>query len=70
MYFTFAKVTIQGKYVADGRLLILPIQGDGDAEIVLFNTKVSIKAKPKVLKEGSRLILEVDKVKVFLEPQR
>ncbi|KAL5273083.1 hypothetical protein ACFFRR_000072 [Megaselia abdita] len=70
MFYTFSKINIKGKYVADGRILILPIQGDGDSEINLINTKAAIKFKPKVTKKDGRLFLDVDKLKVYLDPER
>uniref|UniRef100_T1H6Y9 Uncharacterized protein n=1 Tax=Megaselia scalaris TaxID=36166 RepID=T1H6Y9_MEGSC len=70
MFFTFSKINIVGKYVADGRILILPIQGDGDSEINLINTKSAVKFKPKVTTQNGKQFLEVDKLKVFLDPER
>lgn len=70
MVYILPKVVIKAKYVADGRILILPIQGDGDSDIMLLNTKAAIKFKPKVTNHNGRQFLDVDKLKVYLEPQR
>ncbi|XP_017052330.2 uncharacterized protein LOC108095673 [Drosophila ficusphila] len=70
MYGSFPKITMKGKYVADGRILILPIRGDGDAEIVLHNPKFSVKFKPGTQQRDGRTFLSVDKLKVLVEPQK
>ncbi|XP_043068138.1 protein takeout [Drosophila bipectinata] len=70
MYGSFPKIVLRGKYVADGRILILPIRGDGDAEIVLHNPKFSVKFKPGTQQRNGRTFLSVDKLKVLVEPQK
>ncbi|KAH8382691.1 hypothetical protein KR009_004832 [Drosophila setifemur] len=70
MYGSFPKIVLRGKYVADGRILILPIRGDGDAEIILHNPKFSVKFKPGTSKRDGRTYLTVDKLKVLVEPQK
>ncbi|XP_036673425.3 protein takeout [Drosophila suzukii] len=70
MYGSFPKIVLKGKYVADGRILILPIRGDGDAEIILHNPKFSVKFKPGTQLRNGRNFLSVDKLKVLVEPQK
>ncbi|KAH8372566.1 protein takeout [Drosophila serrata] len=70
MYGSFPKIVLRGKYVADGRILILPIRGDGDAEIILHNPKFSVKFKPGTQQRNGRTFLSVDKLKVLVEPQK
>jgi len=70
LYGSFPKITLQGKYVAEGRILILPIQGDGDADIALLNPKFSVKFKPSVQKRDGKTWIAVDKLKVLVEPQK
>ncbi|KAH8312517.1 hypothetical protein KR044_011228, partial [Drosophila immigrans] len=70
MYGSFPKISLRGKYVADGRILILPIRGDGDADITLFNPKFSVKFKPGLQVRNGKTYLSVDKLKVLLEPQK
>lgn len=64
------KLTIRSKYNADGRILILPIQGDGDADIGFEKVKFSAKFKPAVHPKNGKKYLSVDKLKVLMEPQR
>lgn len=70
MYGSFPKVTIRGKYTADGRILILPIRGDGNADITLENSKFSVKFKPSLHPKNGKTYLMVDKLKVLIEPQK
>ncbi|TMW50174.1 hypothetical protein DOY81_004733 [Sarcophaga bullata] len=70
MYGSFPKVTIRAKYLADGRILILPIRGDGDADIVLENPKFAVKFKPSLYSKNGKTYLLVEKLKVLLEPQK
>jgi len=70
MYGSFPKIVLSGKYVADGRILILPIRGDGDADITLVNPKFSVKFKPNVQVKNGQHYLSVDKLKVLVEPER
>lgn len=70
MYGSFPKIVLRGKYSADGRILILPIRGDGDADITLHNPKFSVKFKPGTTVNNGRTHLSVDKLKVLVEPQK
>ncbi|EDW13827.1 uncharacterized protein Dmoj_GI23924 [Drosophila mojavensis] len=70
MYGAFSKIVLRGKYLADGRILILPIRGDGDADITLHNPKFSVKFKPATQVRNGRTFLSVDKLKVLVEPQK
>lgn len=70
MYGDFQKLVIRGKYKADGRILILPIQGEGDAEIIFEKPKFSAKFKPIIRTKNGKTYISVDKLKILLEPQR
>ncbi|XP_058976269.1 protein takeout-like [Musca domestica] len=70
LYGDLNKMSIHSKYTADGRILILPIQGDGDADIGFEKIKFSVKFKPSIHPKDGKTYLAVDKLKVLLEPQR
>ena len=42
------EMILKGKYQADGRVLILPIVGNGDCEIICSKFQLTIKAKQKI----------------------
>lgn len=60
----------QAKYSTKGRVLLLPIVGDGGCEVNMINLTTRVKFKPRVINEPSGVIrLSVDKLKVFVEPE-
>lgn len=60
----------KAKYTTKGRVLLLPIVGDGDCEVNLINLTTKVKFKPKVKNEPNGVIrISVDKMKVFVEPE-
>ncbi|XP_037956729.1 protein takeout-like [Teleopsis dalmanni] len=70
MYGSFPKLQMRGKYTADGRILILPIRGDGDADITIIKPKFSVKFKPSIIVKNGKTYITVDKLKVLIEPER
>uniref|UniRef100_A0A1B0G563 Protein takeout n=2 Tax=Glossina morsitans morsitans TaxID=37546 RepID=A0A1B0G563_GLOMM len=70
LYGDLPKMIIRGKYTADGRILILPIRGEGDADITLDRPKFSVKFKPNLVNKNGKTYLMVDKLKVSLEPRK
>jgi len=63
-------LVLKGPYEIDGRVLILPIVGKGQSEIMLENCHVMIKAKPKRVNKSGQVYLEVDAIKLELKPSR
>lgn len=60
----------KAKYSTKGRVLLLPIVGDGDCEVNMINLTTRVKFKPRVSNEPSGVIrISVDKLKVFVEPE-
>ncbi|KAH8358938.1 hypothetical protein KR093_003374 [Drosophila rubida] len=65
------RITLKGPYSIEGKVLILPIQGKGDAQIELKRCKVHAVIKLKAVKKGPRqTIAEVVDVKLDLDPSR
>ncbi|KAH8414037.1 hypothetical protein KR222_002840, partial [Zaprionus bogoriensis] len=65
------KITLKGPYSVEGKVLILPIVGKGDAEIVLENCQVHAVVKLKAVSKGAgQTYAEVLEVKMRLEPSR
>ncbi|XP_055374542.1 protein takeout-like [Condylostylus longicornis] len=69
-YGLIPRFELKAKYVANGRILILPIQGEGDANIVGLNVKVSVKFKPTVNVKNGKKYLDKVKVKLLLQPAK
>ncbi|KAI8421666.1 hypothetical protein MSG28_009656 [Choristoneura fumiferana] len=49
---TRCNLTIKGKYTAVGRLLLFPINGDGDAKIRIVNSVIKMDIKTKYYKDA------------------
>lgn len=45
-------ITIKGKYTAVGRLLLFPINGEGDSKIKIINSGISLTIKTKYYKDA------------------
>ncbi|CAF4951550.1 unnamed protein product [Pieris macdunnoughi] len=45
-------ITIKGKYTAVGRLLLFPINGEGDSKIKIVNSVIKLNIKTKYFKDG------------------
>ncbi|XP_073820497.1 protein takeout-like [Musca autumnalis] len=66
---TLPSLIIKGKYTLDGNVLVLPIKGNGNAEIKFINLKVSYSFDlKKVVKDGQTFVA-VEHVKMQLEPE-
>lgn len=64
------KVTITGKYKIDGRVLVLPIQGEGNAHLVFDNANLVVKYKPKVIEKNGKQYIQTDKFNLDFDTSR
>lgn len=49
---TKCNITIKGKYTAVGRILLFPINGEGDAKIKIINSVIKIDIKTEYVKDA------------------
>lgn len=61
VYATVPKITITGKYKIDGRVLVLPIQGDGKAHLVFDNADLIVRYKPKVIEKNGKKYIQTQR---------
>lgn len=59
-----------GNYKISGRVLVLPIQGDGRSNITLSRTDVVVRLLPKSLVKGGKEYFHVEKLKLKLATSR
>lgn len=59
-----------GDYKIVGRLLLLPIRGEGKANVTLDRTGTVIRFKAKEVIKNEKRYLYADKVKMRIEPTR
>lgn len=59
-----------GQYKMSGTALVLPIRGEGKANIVFEQTEMGVKMMVKPVMKGGQVYLQVDKVKMNILPKR
>lgn len=57
-------VTLQGDYKINGRVLVLPIQGNGKSTLTFENVDINFKYKPKVIVKNGKEYIQTDKFKL------
>lgn len=63
------KLTIKGNYKVNGRVLVLPIQGDGKATIVLTNVDIDMKIKFKTIVKKGQEYIQIDAFKLIFDAE-
>uniref|UniRef100_A0A336LPE9 CSON015406 protein n=1 Tax=Culicoides sonorensis TaxID=179676 RepID=A0A336LPE9_CULSO len=63
-------INFVGNYKIQGRILVLPITGDGKSNITLSNTNFILKLLPKSIIKGGKEYMQVDKLKLKLSTKR
>lgn len=61
VYATVPKISITGRYKIDGRVLVLPIRGEGNADLVFDNAKLVVKYKPKVIEKNGKEYIQTER---------
>uniref|UniRef100_A0A6M2DWZ1 Putative hemolymph juvenile hormone binding protein n=1 Tax=Xenopsylla cheopis TaxID=163159 RepID=A0A6M2DWZ1_XENCH len=66
------KIEVKGKYKADGQVLVLPVQGDGDASIVLYDVdiRLTIKETSQRSERKGKSYMQLDQFDVKFTPKR
>lgn len=70
VYATVPKITINGKYKVEGRILLLPIQGNGNADLIFDNVSLIIKYKPKVLVKNGKQYIQTERFNLDFDTSR
>lgn len=65
-----SKVELNGDYKIKGKVLVLPIQGDGRATLSFDNLDIVIKYKPRVITKNDRIYIQTEKFKLDFETKR
>lgn len=64
------KVTLSGLYTIQGKVLVLPIQGDGKSRLDFEDLDIMIKCKPNMFTKNGRQYIETDKFKMDFTTKR
>lgn len=70
VYALVPKITINGKYKIEGRVLVLPIQGEGNAHLVFDNANLVVKYKPKVIQKNGKSYIQTEKFNLDFDTSR
>lgn len=64
------RVELNGDYKIKGKVLVLPIQGDGQATLGFDNLDIVIKYKPRVITKNDRVYIQTEKFKLDFDTTR
>lgn len=67
---TVPRLEFFGQYKIAGKVLFLPVGGQGTCSIVLDQCQLALRFKVKLLTRGGRGYVVVDKAKLKIEPKR
>lgn len=70
VYATIPKITVSGDYKINGRVLVLPIQGQGKANLVFENAEMVVKYKPKVVVKKGKDYIQTEKFQLSFDTTR
>lgn len=70
MYATVPKITVSGDYKINGRVLVLPIQGQGKANLVFENADLVVKYKPRVVVKKGKEYIQTEKFQLSFDTTR
>lgn len=63
-------VQLRGQYTINGRVLVLPIQGEGLANITMTDLRAVIKVLSRKVEHKGSEYMQTDRVKISMDPQR
>lgn len=70
VYAFVPRIDIVGKYKINGRVLVLPIQGEGNAKLAFDNATLVIKYKPKLVLKKDKQFVQTEKFKLDFDTSR
>ncbi|XP_031638896.1 protein takeout-like [Contarinia nasturtii] len=70
VYAIVPKISISGKYKIDGRVLVLPIKGEGKANLVFDNANLVVKYKPKVIEKTGKEYIQTERFQLDFDTER
>lgn len=70
VYATVPRINIIGKYKVNGRVLVLPIQGEGPARLAFDNADLTVRYKPKVIEKKGRKFIQTERFQLEFDTTR
>ena len=69
IYSNIPKVLLKGDYKINGKVLVLPIQGEGKSSLGFDGVTIVIKYKPRILKKNGKDFIQTDQFKLDFDTQ-
>jgi len=66
----FGKIMLKGKYIIDGKVLILPIKGDGDTVLTLDDVTADVEIVGKDFKRDGKIFVKITKFGFKLDTKK
>lgn len=66
----FPRLELISPYQMDGRVLILPVQGNGNSNLTLLNSESTIKFTGKPVEKNGKVYMQTDNLKFSVQPQK
>lgn len=70
VYATVPRITINGDYKIDGRVLVLPINGEGKANLMFDNANLVVKFKPRIVTKNGKNYIQTETFKLDFDTTR
>lgn len=70
VYANVPKISITGKYKVNGRVLVLPIQGEGNARLQFDDANLVVKYKPKVVEKRGKKYIQTERFQLDFDTSR
>lgn len=70
VYATVPKISIIGKYKVNGRVLVLPIQGEGNARLAFDDAELVVRYKPKVVEKRNKKYIQTERFQLDFDTSR
>lgn len=59
-----------GKYKVDGKVLVLPIKGEGQSILIFDNAQLIVRYKPKQIEKNGKQYIQTERFKLEFDTDR
>lgn len=70
VYATVPKISIIGKYKVNGRVLVLPIQGEGNSRLQFDDANLVVRYKPKTVEKKGKKYIQTERFQLDFDTSR
>lgn len=66
----FERISIIGNYTMNGKILVLPINGEGECNITFVDTIVRVESHGRYITKGGETYIDIEEFKIKITPKR